>query len=122
MLKYVRFAELPVSNQDRALRFYTETLGLRVAQDSPYQEDWRWISLEIPGAQTKILFSRRSDEAESNAPSLLIDVDDVHESYEELKSKGVTFTQTPTTSPWGSGEEYALFRDSEGNTIMLGSE
>ena len=61
---YVRFAELPVVDQDRAVKFYTEKLGFRVAQDRPYQEGWRWITLEIPGAQTKILLTRKAEDEE----------------------------------------------------------
>jgi lactoylglutathione lyase len=38
MFKYVKFAELPVVDQDRAVKFYTEKLGLSLARDSPYQE------------------------------------------------------------------------------------
>ncbi|MGH8474237.1 MAG: VOC family protein, partial [Methylococcales bacterium] len=37
MLKYVKFAELPVEDQDRAVSFYTEKVGLKVVQDAPYQ-------------------------------------------------------------------------------------
>src|SRR5215813_5959349 len=39
MFKYIKFKELPVTNQERARQFYTEKLGLRVAQDAPYYED-----------------------------------------------------------------------------------
>lgn len=41
MLKFVKFAERPVADQDRALRFYMEKFGLQVAQDAPYMEGWR---------------------------------------------------------------------------------
>lgn len=61
MLKFVRFAELPVADQDRALRFYTEKIGLKVVQDAPYIDGWRWVELEIAGADTRTLFARRSD-------------------------------------------------------------
>ena len=53
MFKHLKYKELPVANQDRALRFYTEQLGLRVAVDRAYGDGARWIELEIPGAQTR---------------------------------------------------------------------
>lgn len=120
---YIRFTELPVVNQDRAIAFYTEKLGLRVARDTPYEDDgWRWVMLEIPGAQTKLLLSRRPNEEEWDVPSLVLTVDDVHKWHEQLKAKGVAFQTEPTQAMWNESEVYAVFRDSEGNLIMLGSE
>jgi predicted enzyme related to lactoylglutathione lyase len=122
MYKYVKFTELPVANQDRALKFYAEKVGLAVASDNPYQQDWRWIELEIPGARTRILLSRRSDESMTDSPSLLLVTDDVKAAYEELKSKEVEFTQEPMQAPWNPQQTFALFRDSEGNLVMISSE
>lgn len=120
---YVRFTALPVVDQDRAVRFYTENLGFRVAQDRPYQEGWRWITLKIPGSQTKILLTRKIDEQASHGvPSLVLTVDDVFKSYQALKDKGVVFTKEPAGAPWDDGEVYAILRDSEGNLVMLGTE
>jgi predicted enzyme related to lactoylglutathione lyase len=119
VFKYVKFKELPVADQDRAIKFYTEQVGLRVAQDRPYQEGLRWIELEIPGAQTKILFSPRPDEEPTDMPGLALITDDIKASYEELRAKGVVFTQKPTVAAWNPQEMFALFRDSEGNTVLI---
>src|SRR5690554_1116963 len=119
---YVRFTELPVIDQDRAVEFYTGKLGFRVAQDSPYQDGWRWITREIPGAQTSILLTRKMDDKDTGAPSLVLTVDDVTSSYQELESKGVVFTTEPTQASWNPDELYAVLRDSEGNLVMIGSE
>jgi len=120
MPTYVRFVELPAIDQRRAVQFYTEKLGFRVAQDMEYKEGWRWVSLEIPGAQTKILLTRSSGTSR-DYPSLVLTVDDVHQTYRELKEKGVEFTDEPDQAPWNSAEAYAVFKDSEGNLVMLGS-
>jgi len=119
MLKYVKFAELPVEDQDRALSFYTEKVGLKVIQDSPYQDGWRWIELEIPGAETRLLFTKRKGKDETGASSLVLIAEDVNETYRELAGKGVTFTKEPTQAPWNPGETLAQFRDSEGNDIVV---
>lgn len=119
---YVRFVELPVVDQDRAVAFYTEKLGFRVAQDRPYQEGWRWITLEIPGAQTKVLLTRRTEEeARDGVPSLVLTVDDVPKRYREINAKGVVFTTEPTSAPWDESEVFAVLQDSEGNLVMLGN-
>jgi predicted enzyme related to lactoylglutathione lyase len=120
MLRHVKFANLPVSDQDRALAFWRDRVGLTVATDEAYGVGGRWIELEIPGAGTRILFTRRPDEAPSEQPDLILVCDDVDASFRELAGKGVAFTQEPADAPWRPGERYALFRDSEGNLAMLG--
>jgi predicted enzyme related to lactoylglutathione lyase len=122
MFKHIKFVELAVEDQDRAVRFYTEKAGLRVAQDSPYQEGWRWIELEIPGAQTGILLTKREAGTAAKSPALVMAVEDVAAAHAALAGKGVGFVQEPTEASWNPGETYALFRDSEGNTILIGSE
>ena len=49
MLKHVKFVGVPVSDQDAALAFWTEKIGLRVATDQPMGPGKRWIELAIPG-------------------------------------------------------------------------
>jgi predicted enzyme related to lactoylglutathione lyase len=121
MLRHVKFANLPVSDQDRALAFWRDQLGLTVATDEAYGAGGRWIELEIPGAETRIVFTLRTDEAPSEQPDLILVCDDVDASFRELAEKGVGFTQEPTEAPWRAGERYALFRDPEGNLVMLGN-
>jgi predicted enzyme related to lactoylglutathione lyase len=120
MFRHVKFAELPVVDQDRAARFYRDKIGLKVVVDTPYETDWRWLEFEVPGAATKILVTRREGEPRRE-PAIILVAGDVQRAYEALTSKGVEFTQPPTAAPWSSAETYALFRDTEGNTVMIGS-
>lgn len=56
---HIKFAPLPVSDQDRAQDFYTRLLGCKVAVDKPYKDDgWRWVELKFPDAETTLLFER----------------------------------------------------------------
>src|SRR5262249_60446976 len=55
MIKAIKFASVPVRDQDRALEFYTGKLGFRVITDSPFNETQRWIELGIPRADTKLV-------------------------------------------------------------------
>jgi predicted enzyme related to lactoylglutathione lyase len=120
MLRHVKFAELPVVDQDRAIRFYTEKVGLEVFVDSPHGDGWRWLEFAIAGAETKILMTRRSGPPREE-PAIVFVVEDVAASYRELRTKGVEFTLPPTEAPWSAAETYALFRDSEENIVMIGS-
>jgi catechol 2,3-dioxygenase-like lactoylglutathione lyase family enzyme len=50
MIKSIKFGSIPVRDQDRALKFYTEKLGFNIQTDQPMGEQ-RWIELGIPGAE-----------------------------------------------------------------------
>lgn len=120
MFRHVKFAELPVVDQGRAVAFYRDALGLQVGVDDSSQGAWRWIELKIPGAKTRLLLTKREGEPRQE-PALVLVADDVGAAHEMLTSRGVVFTQPPAPAPWSGGETYALFRDSEGNIVMLAS-
>jgi len=52
MIRGVKFASIPVTDQDRALAFYTEKLGFRLLTDQPFDKKQRWIELGISGTDT----------------------------------------------------------------------
>ena len=119
MLHYIKFAQLPVSNQHRAVRFYTEKLDFRILQNTPYKTGWRWIELGIPGAETAVVLTQRENDAPGDVPSLVLAVDDVEATYDELRAKGVAAVQSPMPAPWNPEQRFALLRDSEGNIILI---
>jgi len=115
MLKRINFAALPVKDQSRALDFYTQKVGLRVFTDQTMGE-MRWIELKIPGAETMLVLHHKPAHAPSDEPALAFAADDVQATYDELRAKGVEFTQPPKKEHWG---EHAIFKDSEGNLILF---
>lgn len=119
MLKFIKFAELPVVDQDRAVNFYTEKLDFKVAQDEPYKDDWRWIELALPGAQTHILLIEQKVAPDPDTPQLVIITDDVEATHRKLSARGVEFTKPPSKAPWNPGQTFAQLRDSEGNGIVI---
>lgn len=120
MIKSVKFVSIPVADQDRALKFYTTRLGFEVFTDQPISETQRWIELNIPGAQTKVvLFTPAGQEDRIGTfVSMAFSCDDVQRTYEQLSGVGVEFDGPPATQPWGS---YALMKDPDGNTLCLSS-
>jgi catechol 2,3-dioxygenase-like lactoylglutathione lyase family enzyme len=120
MIKAVKFTSIPVRDQDRALRFYTEALGFQIATDQPFDERQRWIELRIPGAETRlVLFTPDGHEERigtfSNVTFL---ADDVVRTYHELTARGVEFVAEPEVAEWGTS---ALFKDPDGNSFVLSS-
>jgi catechol 2,3-dioxygenase-like lactoylglutathione lyase family enzyme len=120
MIKRIKFLGIPVRDQDRALRFYTEKLGFRILTDQEFNEKQRWIELSIPGAETGItLFT--PDGHEDRVGTFINtswEVDNVAKTYEELLGQGVEFGGPPQKQPWGT---FVILKDSEGNQIVLAS-
>lgn len=118
MLKGIKFASVPVRDQDRALAFYTGKLGCRVVTDAPFDDTQRWIELAFPRAETKlVLFTAHGQEAMIGGfMNVTFMADDVEATARELAARGVEFVQAPTKADWGT---VAIFRDSEGNRFVL---
>ena len=121
MIRGIKFTSVPVRDQDRALAFYTEKLGFSVATDQPFGGGQRWSALRIPGAETRLVHFtppvHESRVGEFMAMSLWSD--DVQKTYEQLRGRGVEFVQAPKTESWGTS---AIFKDSEGNQLVLSSK
>ena len=120
MIRGVKFASIPVADQDRALAFYPEKLGFRVVTDQPFSDQQRWIELGIPGADTRVVLFRFGD---SMKPGGQMNVafwsDDVEATVQTLKSKGVEIVMEPKRQDWGTA---AAFRDVDGNCFILSSK
>ena len=120
MIKRIKFLGIPVRDQNRALRFYTEKLGFRVSTDQAFSDTQRWIELSLPGAETGIVLF--TPEGHENRIGTFVntswEVDDIETTYNELASRGVEFTGPPQKQPWGT---FVMMKDSEGNQIVLSS-
>ena len=121
MIKGIKFASVPVRDQDRALAFFTEKLGFAVGTDQPFDEKQRWIELRIPGADTRLVLFTPDGHAEriGTMSNVAFVADDVEKTYRELSSKGVEFAGPPQTWEWGTA---AIFKDIDGNTFVLSSK
>ena len=120
MIKQLKFAGIPVSDQDRALAFWTQKVGFEVATDQPMGPGKRWIELSIPGAETRIVLFT-PDGHEDRVGSFFngsFACDDVDYTYRQLSDRGVEFEGPPDKQPWGS---FAKFRDPDGNSFVLSS-
>jgi predicted enzyme related to lactoylglutathione lyase len=121
MIKGIKFVNIPVSDQQRALAFYTEKLGFSIATNQPMGDGpQRWIELKVAGAETRVsLFTPpgHEDRVGSFVP-LSLWADDVAATYETLRARGVEFLAPPKKEPWGTS---VIFKDSEGNQLHLGS-
>jgi catechol 2,3-dioxygenase-like lactoylglutathione lyase family enzyme len=128
-------AQLWVHDQDEALEFWTKKIGFEVRADITMPElgDFRWLSVGPPGQEdiSVVLMAipgppvmddatkKQVEElmAKGWAGTVFLTADDVQATYEELKGRGVEFTEAPSEQPYGIDSE---FRDPSGNKFRLG--
>ena len=126
--------QLWVHDQDEALAFYTEKLGMEVRQDVTLPElgDFRWLTVGPPGQDefsialmaipgAPVMDPGTAEDvkalmAKGFAGTVFLITDDVHAAYEELKGRGVEFTEDPEERPYGIDSG---FRDPSGNSFRL---
>lgn len=121
MITHIKLVGVYVKDQEQALDFYANKLGFEVLANEPYGDDARWIEVAPKGAQTRLALSKPPAGMEGRAPAfsqIIFTCENVRATYEELRGRGVTFTQEPDEQPWGV---YAQFVDPEGNQFVLAS-
>jgi predicted enzyme related to lactoylglutathione lyase len=121
MIKGIKFATIPVRDQDKALAFYTQKLGFAVATDQPFNDTQRWIELRIPGAETNVvLFTPEGHENRiGEHQTVTFYSNNVKKTYDELTGRGVEFVTPPQDADWGV---FAIFKDQDGNQFVLSSK
>jgi catechol 2,3-dioxygenase-like lactoylglutathione lyase family enzyme len=133
MLKKLTNVNVWVHDQDEALAFYTEKLGMELREDVTLPElgNFRWLTVGIPGQDVALalmavpgppVFDAETSEllkklvAKGAAGGLFFSTDDCRSAYDELKARGVEFQQEPTEQPYGID---AGFRDPSGNQMRV---
>jgi predicted enzyme related to lactoylglutathione lyase len=118
MIRKIKFSSIPVRDQDRALEFYTTTLGFTLQTDQPMGPGQRWIEVRPPKGDAGVaLFTPPGHEQRVGTfTGISMECDDVQKTFEELSAKGVEFVKPPKTESWGVS---AIMKDSEGNQIVL---
>jgi catechol 2,3-dioxygenase-like lactoylglutathione lyase family enzyme len=120
-------------DQEEALRFYTDVLGLELRTDAP-MEHMRWLTVgppgqpdveigllePVPGASAEDAEAVRRLVAKGVLGSLLFRVDDVRAAFARVKESGAEILQEPTEMPYGVTD--CAFRDPSGNPVRLGQE
>ena len=123
-----------VHDQEEALAFYTQKVGLEVRADVtlPEMGDFRWLTVgpagqpdvsialvAIPGPPVmdpEAAEQVRSLMARGFAGTVFLSTDDCHAAYEQLTSRGVEFVEPPEERPYGIDSG---FRDPSGNHLRL---
>jgi uncharacterized glyoxalase superfamily protein PhnB len=134
MLKQLTNVLVWVHDQDEALAFYTDKLGLELRDDVTVPElgNFRWLTVAPPGQEDvaivlmaipgePVMDSETAEQVKTLmgkgfAGTIFLATDDCHASYEELKGRGVEFTEEPEDRPYGID---SAFRDPSGNYVRV---
>ncbi|MGW5009039.1 VOC family protein [Streptomyces parvulus] len=118
----IALVTLVVDDYDEAIRFYTDALGFRLAEDAPRTDGSRWVVVEpgSPGQGTALLLARAKDEGQRSRigdqtggrVGFFLHTDDFARDHARLTAAGVTFLEEPRHEPYGS---VAVFQDLYGN-------
>jgi predicted enzyme related to lactoylglutathione lyase len=111
---------ISVVDQDRALQFYTETLGLEKRADASFGDGNRWIEVAPSGADTPIAICPPGPNVTAGGKDtgISLETDDVDAYHAQLKERGVDVDAE--VSRFGDAVPPMFwFRDPEGNTLMV---
>jgi len=124
----IKLASVPIDDYDKALEFYTDTLGFVKKRDIPLGEGARWLTVVSPEEQdgTELLLEPNADYPAMKAlkkalvkdgiPYTAFQVDDIQKEYARLLALGVEFTMEPTDMGMTT---VAVLDDTCGNLIQI---
>jgi lactoylglutathione lyase len=114
----VRAASVYVTDQQKALDFYTKTLGFSVKARTPVGPgQLELVEVVPPGGNTGLLLQTKVGGPKPSGTNLVLRTTDTIMTHQELKAKGVKFTQEPVTQSFGY--VVAQFEDPDGNGFGL---
>ena len=118
MINHIGTVAVYVTDQDEALKFWTEQVGFTLKSERPMTEAIRWLEVGPKAAETALVLYPKAimEDWQQRKPSVVFIVDDIDETCDRLTRNGVTFSQSLTEMAWG---KFAAFLDTEGNEFGL---
>ena len=107
---------VPVSDPQRAKRFYRDVLGFMLIREEPMGPEMTWIQLALPGQNVTIALVTWFEQMKPGGlQGVMVNTDDIDAEHALLRSRGLQIGQIEQ-QPWG---RYALFSDPDGNGWIL---
>jgi catechol 2,3-dioxygenase-like lactoylglutathione lyase family enzyme len=110
---------IPVADQDRAIDFYVNKLGMEKIADTPFGDGNRWVEVRPAGSTTALaLVAPRPDDPVGIQTNVALDSSDVEGDHAALKAAGVD-VDDEVMRMGGPVPPMFFFRDADGNTLLL---
>jgi predicted enzyme related to lactoylglutathione lyase len=121
MLTKLLYVTQLVTDQDKALEFYTNVLGLEKRADNPTPDGPRFIAVGVEGQDFQLVLwpgtPGQAQPMQGRVPATCtIETPNCREAFEALKARGVQFETEILEYPWGC---VAVFKDPDGNRLQL---
>jgi catechol 2,3-dioxygenase-like lactoylglutathione lyase family enzyme len=121
-LSHVAVVMVPVTDQDAAIAFYTEKLGLELRSDVPFGNGDRWIEVAPAGGEARLALVSPREDGSGTRPgevqNVSFETGDIDKTYEDLKSRGVDVD--PEIMRMGDPVPPMFWlRDQDGNTLLI---
>ena len=108
----IELVAIPVTDVDRAKRFYTEQAGFNADHDYPVREGLRFVQLTPPGSACSIVIGEGiTKAAPGSVEGVQMVVSDIQAAHDELAARGVEVSEVQEF-PWG---KFVFFSDPDGN-------
>ncbi|MGZ3666151.1 MAG: VOC family protein [Ktedonobacterales bacterium] len=119
-IETITMTTVTVNDQDVALAFYINQAGFEKRIDNTFGPV-RFVVVAPTGSRTGLVLqaAKQNQKTPGGSTGIVFGSSDVDGTYQEMSSRGVTFTQKPTKQPWGAVE--AIFSDPDGNSFSLNS-
>jgi catechol 2,3-dioxygenase-like lactoylglutathione lyase family enzyme len=113
---HVQLFSVPVSDQDRSLHFYVDTLGFELVADTAMGPAMRWVQVRPKGSATALtLVTWFPTMVPGTLKGTVLETDALENDVAELRAKGVRVSDIEA-APWG---RFVTFDDPDGNGIVL---
>jgi catechol 2,3-dioxygenase-like lactoylglutathione lyase family enzyme len=111
---------IPIADQDRAIEFYVEKLGLEKRADVPFGNGYRWVEVAPAGADTTIALAPPPEgpPSEGRETGISLQTHDVDGYHAELKAAGVD-VDAEVSRMGDPVPPMFWFRDPEGNSLLV---
>ena len=105
---------IPVRDQDKAVEFFTGTLGFEKRLDARMGESFRWVTVAAPGASTSIALIAKADTGADTGIRFL--VPDAEAEYTAMRQRGI---EVGDLLRWPGVPPMFEFKDPDGNTFEI---
>ncbi len=113
----VKLVTVYVNDQEKALEFYRDKLGFKVATDQPDGQGGRWLELQPPTGDTHVvIYPPVQGQRVGGFSNILFSSDNVKQEYEDLQARGVNIIVPLKEEAWGTFFQWA---DPDGNEFLV---